>query len=269
MPRTSAAGRFARLRGARRVWAVSAIHGEADRLVRLHDRLSERLAEGDRVVYLGNYLGRGAGIYQTIDELLDFRRRMLARPRGFVCDLAFLRGRQEEMWHKLLQLQFAPDPPQLLEWLVRAGADATVRAYGGDVQQGFAAAREGASAITRWTSGLREAMNAAPGHRMLFAALRHAAVTDDQRLLFVHASVNPARPLAAQRDAFWWGAEDILQLSEPFAGFHRIVCGFDRQRRGLVEREFAVALDGGAGYGGPLLAASFDADGRLLDVLEA
>lgn len=269
MPRTNPAGKFARFRDARRVWAVSAIHGEARRLARLHDHLTERLAEGDRLVYLGNYLGRGAQICETVDEILDFRRRVLGRPGGFSCDLAFLRGAQEEMWHKLLQLQFAPNPPEVLDWLVRAGVDATVRAYGGDLQQGFAAARDGASAITRWTARLREAMNAAPGHRMLFAALRHAAFTEDRRLLFVHAGVNPARPLTAQRDAFWWGSDDILALSEPFAGFRRVVRGFDRERRGLVEREFAVALDGGAGRGGPLLAASFAPDGRVLDLVEA
>ena len=261
-------GKFARLRGARRVWAVAAIHGEVQRLVRLHDAISERFRDGDRVVYLGNYVGHGEEVVATVDELLDFRRRVLGRRLGFACDVAFLRGQQEEIWQKLLQLQFAPNPGEILQWMVRAGAEATIRAYGGDLRQGFAATRDGPRTITRWTSGLRAAMNAVPGHRMLFSALRHAAFTEEGGLLFVHAAVDPSRPLGAQGDAFWWGSDDILELDAAFAGFRRVVRGIDRQQRGLVEREYAISLDGGAGRGGKLMAACLAADGSVLDVLE-
>jgi serine/threonine protein phosphatase 1 len=257
------------LRAARRVWAIAVIHGEARRLAQLHDTISERFNEGDRVVYLGNYLGRSSAVLATIDELLDFRRRVLGRPGGAACDVVFLRGGQEEMWQKLLQLQFAPNPRELLDWMVRAGMETTVRAYGGDLRQGFAACRDGARTITRWTSALRSAMNATPGHTALFAALRHAAFTEDRGLLFVHAAVEPSQPLSKQRDAFWWGREDILELKEPFAGFRRIVRGVDRDRRGVVEREFAVSVDGGAGQGGRLIAACFGLDGALVDIAEA
>jgi serine/threonine protein phosphatase 1 len=262
-------GKFVRLRDAWRVWAIAAIHGEARRLVRLHDGISERFREGDRVVYLGNYTGHGGAVLATVDELLDFRRRVLGRRLGFACDVVFLRGTQEEMWQKLLQLQFAPNPSEVLQWMVRAGLETTVRAYGGDLRQGFAASRDGARTITRWTGALRDAMNATPGHTALFSELRHAAFTDERGLLFIHAAIDPSRPLAAQGDAFWWGREDILELSASFEGFKRIVRGIDRERRGIVEREFAVSLDGGAGHGGPLIAACLGPDGAVLDAVEA
>src|SRR5271165_1084784 len=54
----------------------------------------------------GNF-AHGA-VLTTLDELLDFRRRVLGRGGGAACDVAFLRGSQEEVWQKLLQLQFAP-----------------------------------------------------------------------------------------------------------------------------------------------------------------
>ena len=261
--------RLARLRLARRVWAVASVHGEAARLSRLHDRLGERFRPGDRVVYLGNYLGHGEGIRETLDELLDFRRRALGLPRAFACDVVHLRGAQEEMWQKLLQLQFAPNPGQLLEWLVRAGIETTVKAYGGDLRQGFAAARDGPRTITRWTGALREAMNATPGHTTLFSSLQHAAYTEEGGLLFVNAAVDPSRPLAAQGDAFWWGRDDILAFEEPYEGYRRVVRGADRECRGLVERPYAVSLDAGAGRGGALVAACFEADGRIADRVEA
>ena len=70
--------KFAVLHSARRVWAVAAIHGEAARLARLQAALEQRFAPGDRLVYLGNFLGRGPQIRETLDLLLDFRRRLLA-----------------------------------------------------------------------------------------------------------------------------------------------------------------------------------------------
>lgn len=260
--------RVAMLRKARRIWAIASIHGEADRLARLHDRIAERFIDGDRVVYLGNYFGHGDAVAAAIDELLDFRRRIMARPGGFACDIVYLRGAQEEMWHKLLQLQFAPNPGAVLAWMVKEGIEATLRAYGGDLRQAFAASRDGPRTITRWTSSLRNAMNATPGHTTLFTSLRHAAVTEDQKLLFVHAGVDATRPLEGQRDSFWWGDSDVLGLTEPFNGFRRVVRGFDRARRGLVESEYGVSLDGGAGRGGRLLAAAFGRDGEILDQLQ-
>lgn len=263
------AAKLARLRTSRRIWAVASIHGEAERLIRLHDRIAERFSDGDRIVYLGNYLGHGGGITATVDELLDFRRRLLARPNAFVCDVIFLRGAQEEMWQKLLQLQFAANPGEVLAWMVREGVEATVQAYGGDLRQGFAATRDGPRTITRWTTGLRNAMNAAPGHTALISNLHHAAVTDDNRLLFVHAGVDASRPLAGQGDSFWWGDRDIVELAAAFDGFRRVVRGFDRQRRGLIESEFAVSLDAGAGRGGRLLAAALGPEGAVLETLHA
>ena len=269
-PQAKRPQKFARLRGARRVWAIGAIHGEAQRLIALHDQLLPRLRRGDRVVYLGNYLGHGDAVGETVDELLDFRRRALARAGTFACDIVFLRGAQEEMWHKLLQLQFAADPRAVLNWMVEEGIEPTLRAYGGELQQGLAAAREGPMRITRWTSALRNSMNAAPGHTTLFASLRHAALTDESGVLFVHAAVNPARSLHAQGDAFWWGRGDILDLSGKFAGFRRVVRGFDRQGRGPVETDYAVSLDAGAGRGGALIAGCLEAaDGKVIETLEA
>src|SRR5947207_14863940 len=118
----AADAKFARLKRARRILAVASIHGEAERLGRLHDQIAARFGDGDHVIYLGNYLGRGAAVAETLDELLDFRRRVLARPRGFACDVVFLRGPHEEILPKLFELQFAANPGEVLAWMVREGA---------------------------------------------------------------------------------------------------------------------------------------------------
>src|SRR5262245_43578181 len=105
-----AAEAFSILTQARRVWAVAAIHAEAAKLREAHDELAARLLPGDRLVYLGNLIGHGGAIVQTMDELLSFRRDFLCMPGAIPEDIAYLRGAQEEMWRKLLQIQFAPGP---------------------------------------------------------------------------------------------------------------------------------------------------------------
>src|SRR5215470_8748830 len=121
---------FAILRRARRIWAVASIHGEADRLDAVHHALWARFAPGDRLVYLGNILGRGPAVRDTVDLLLEFRRHLLARSGMFAYDIAYLRGSQEEMWDKLLQLQFAPNPREVMDWMLAQGIAATLAAYG-------------------------------------------------------------------------------------------------------------------------------------------
>jgi len=265
----TAADFFARLVRSRRIWAIAAIHGEAKRIAQLHARLAPRLAAGDRLVYLGGYLGHGPDVAGTLDELIAFRRRFLARPRVFLEDIAFLRGSQEEMWQKLLQLQFAPNPREVLQWMLDHGIAATLEAYGGEVRQGRAAARDGALGITRWTTGLRAAVDARPGHRQLLTGIKRYALTEDGALLFVHAGIDPGKPLDLQRDALWWGGVNILELEAPYGSFRRVVRGFDRRHGGLIESPYAVSLDAGSGFGGALLAACFAPDGTVIDRIEA
>lgn len=267
--------KFARLGQPRRIWAVGAVHGAADRLAVLHDLLWQRVTPGDRLVYLGNMIGRAGDTHATLAELLSFRRALIARPGMFASDVVYLRGAQEEMWQKLLQLQFAPNPTEVLRWMLSQGVETTLAAYGGDPDKGQAAAREGAVQITRWTNELREAMRRGAGHTALFAALRRAALTgsDDPDsaggVLLVSAGLDPARPLAAQADSFWWATGGFRSIEEPYQGFVRLVRGFDPGNRGVEIGAVTATLDAGCGRGGGLAAGVFAADGTFLELLEA
>jgi serine/threonine protein phosphatase 1 len=261
--------RFAALRRASRVWAVASIHGEAQRLAAIHETLETRFAPGDRLVYLGNYLGCGPEIVETMNELLRFRRALIARPHQFVYDIAYLRGSQEEMWQKLQQLQFAVNPREVLDWMLSHGVAATLAAYGGEARQGLAAARDGAVSITRWTNQLRAGVAKWPGHQLLLSSLKRAAYTDDGGLLFVHAGVDASRPLEAQGDALWWGGAGFGEWQARYQGFQRVVRGFDPAHSGMVRRPFSLSLDGGSGYGGKLIAACLDRGGEVVEWIEA
>jgi hypothetical protein len=265
----AADGRFAVLRRSRRIWAIGSVHGELARLELLHDRIAARLEPGDRVVYLGNYIGRGPAIGDTLDALIAFRTWLIARPGIFAADVVHLRGAQEHMLQKLLQLQLAHNPREVYSWMLAHGVGPTVAAYGFDPQQGFSVARAGAVALARWTGKLRAGVRSHPGHDALYASLRRAAFTADGALLFVHAGIDPERPLAEQGDSLWWATPAFEHLAKPFEGFVRVIRGFDPLHRGVVELPHALSLDAGCGFGGRLAAACLDPAGAVMDVIEA
>jgi serine/threonine protein phosphatase 1 len=260
---------IASVRETSRIWAVGAVHGDVDRLRAIHGEIEPSLKLGDVLVYLGNYLGHGETVVETVDELLEFRRRILSKPPlRFPDDIVYLRGNQEEMWQKLLQLQFASDPVSILNWVVSRGVDATLRAYGGNVKDGSFAASGGPIQLNNWTRTLRDAQRAHPGHDTLLAQLKRAAACDDGSLLFVNCGIDPQRPLAAQSDAFWWAARSFDGITSPYEGFARVVRGYDPEHGGFRQTDFTVTLDGGCGFGGKLIAACFAPDGTILDRLE-
>ena len=260
---------FGALTGWNRVWAVAAVHGERARLATLHGALADRFRHRDRVVYLGGYMGFGADVRGTLDELIAFRRELLALPGMTPRDVVFLRGAQEEMWQKLLQLQFAMDPSRVLRWMLEHGVDATIAAYDGAVADGLVSARGDTVGLTRWTGRLRDAMYAHPGHRDLMNHLKRACVTDDGAMLFVHAGVDPERPVETQRDAFWWRPSGFAAMTKPYSGFRLVVRGHDPDRGGVAIEAFRATVDGGCGAGGPLVACCFDRDCRVVDRIDA
>jgi serine/threonine protein phosphatase 1 len=239
-----------------RVWAIGAIRGEVAKLRALHDLLEPELRVGDKLVYLGNVMGRGDAVRETVDEVLRFRREFLSIPGNCIGDYAILRGRQEEMLHKLLELQFAVNPRDVLHWMVDQGAGPTIEAYGGNARDGEVATAQGAVAVTRWTQSLRAGLNAAPGHREFLSSLKHAAYTADGALVFVHAGLDPARPLDAQGDSLWWNTAGFEGMTAAFFGTERVVRGLDPEHRGVVETEFTLSIDGGCGFGGTLHTAA-------------
>jgi hypothetical protein len=266
----SEGGNFADLGRPRRIWAVASCYGPVERLDRLHIKLAERFTAGDRLIYLGNYLGSPEAA-ATLDRMLALRTWLLAMPGMIASDFVYLRGVQEEIWSKLLQIQMAPNPQEVLRWMLERGAAETLVAYGGDAADGMAATRGGAVSMARWTGRLRETMRRYPGHEKLLSVLKRAALTEENgagSLLFVHSGLDPTRPLGAQRDSFWWGPGGFERLEKPFETFKRIFRGSDPAGRGARLDDYAVTLDAGSGPSGHLIAAAIAPDGEILEIIK-
>jgi serine/threonine protein phosphatase 1 len=225
-----------------RVYAIGDVHGRIDLLEQLHGCIEEDAAgaepaAGCSLVYLGDYVDRGADSRPVIEALA---MRPLA---GFRC--VHLKGNHEDFL-----LAFLDDATMGGSWFLNGGA-ATVASYGVETgapaftAHGFEAAQ----------AGLRAAMPAAHLEFLRRLALRH--VVGDYA--FVHAGVQPGLALEAQRE------NDLLWIREPFLGSdedfgHVVVHGHTPAPQPVV-RANRIGIDTGAFYTGRLTCLVLDGAG--------
>ncbi|MCC3861588.1 hypothetical protein [Pseudemcibacter aquimaris] len=263
--------RYGILHGAKRIWAIGAIHGQLEPLEKVHKTLISKFRRGDKLVYLGNYFGLSDQNKETYDEILFARRKIMSLPEVFMPeDFIYLRGAREEMFFKLLQLHYAPNPVEVMDWLLSHGIEYSLKAYGEDETAARSIVRQGTVALTKWTNGIRRKIQGCPGHVELTNSLKRACMTDDGRLLFVHASIDPSRPLAMQKDQFWWDNGQFDGLTARFSDFAKVIRGYDHANGGVkLDGEFTATIDAGCGRGGELVAICFSVDGEKLDEIRS
>lgn len=268
---TSVDFRFSSLKAAKRVWAIPSIHGEAAKLRDLHDVLLQRLQPGDRIVYLGNYVGHGLESGSVVDEILAFRRMALSIAGFQPSDIVYLRGQQEELLQRVFQLQFANQPWIIYEWMLSQGLTETLESYGVDVREGLNAASADTNRLARWTTFVKHMVYRHTGHDIFFSQLKRAAFThnSEKPLLFVNAGVKTDLRLEDQGDRFWWGGDDFQTITDAYDPFSRVVRGYDPQRRGLYINCVTATIDNGCGFGGSLACASWLNDASVGEIFEA
>lgn len=150
-------------------YIIGDIHGYYDRLVSLFKKLTPRLAAGDTVVFLGDYIDRGTRSYEVIDFLIH-----LGRSTAF--NTVFLKGNHEDMFMAYLRGEDNAGS------FLFNGGDETLRSY----------AAHGSSGVVP------------PHHRQFFDGLRLYYEGDD--FIAVHAGLNPridAVEAQDERDLIW------------------------------------------------------------------
>jgi hypothetical protein len=266
--------RFANLGAPDRIFAIPSIHGHLQKLHGLHESIYAQFQPGDRIVYLGNYTGYGPHSRQTIDAILNFRRCLLAIPGVKPTDIVFIRGTQEEMWQKLMQLQFAPNPSLIMDWMLGRGLAQTLESYGMCLYEAQRIAHEGVIRISRWTQKLRLTIHDNAGHDIFGAQLKRAAYTDCaytqsntcSPLLFVNAGVDFTKPLEEQGDCLWWGNAQFSSIKLSYSPYRRVFRGYDPQSGGLHETLLTATLDNDSDLSGDLIYAQIGSNGDILDI---
>ncbi len=204
-----------------RTYALSDIHGCLTKLEALVAQCRADGGDSAQFVFLGDYIDRGPDSRGVLEFVIDLQRRT---PGRVVC----LTGNHED-----LALNAIDDPGEIDQWVVYNGGDKALRSYG----------------VTRPSE--------LPADHV--AWLRALATHHDDGLrFFVHAGIDPARPLdRQQRHDMLWMREPFLSDPRDFGRF--IVHGHTPVRGGQPDlRANRVNIDTAAVLGGPLTAAVFD-----------
>ncbi len=198
-------------------YAIGDIHGCMDKLRRLVKRCQSDAGDQIKFVFLGDYIDRGPDSRAVVEYVIELQSRMTQ----VVC----LLGNHEGL--ALAALHGSLDEAQ---WLFNGGG-ATLRSYG------ITAAAEMPDEHIAWMKSL-------PTHH------------DDGRRFFVHAGVNPSRPLDAQ------DANDLIWIREPFLSdnknYGRLIVHGHTPVRAVEVRPNRLNIDTAAVLGGPLTAAAFN-----------
>jgi serine/threonine protein phosphatase 1 len=202
-------------------YAIGDIHGSLDKLQRLISRCEKDAAGRPfKYVFLGDYIDRGPQSSGVITCLMDMQSRLGDQ---FVA----LKGNHEAM---ALDVIDGIAPSHL--WF-GGGGEATLESYG-NVRPA-----ELPTVHVDWLRSLRLSY-------------------DDGLRFFVHAGVDPAKPLDAQDE------QHLLWIREPFLSDSRdygrlIVHGHTPLMTGVPDfRGNRLNVDTAAVFGGPLTAAVFD-----------
>lgn len=222
------------------VYAIGDIHGHLGLLEQAHSLIERDRADyapaDAPVVHLGDLVDRGPDSRGVIDFLL--RGQAEGRPWHV------LKGNHDRLFTGFLEDPLARDPGLRAEfsWLhPRIGGAATLQSYG--------LSNPGDRPMAPIHAEARAAVP--PEHRAFLLGLPSYHLTGAQ--LFVHAGINPAKPLEEQSET------ELCWIREPFlshqGAFGWLVVHGHTALDAATHYGNRLNLDSGAAYGGPLSAA--------------
>jgi len=263
---------FSEIKKANKIWAIGSIHSRLDSFISIKKHLLDNFSKDDYLVFLGNIIGLGDKTKETLTSVIDLRNQLMAKHLIKPKKIIFLRGAQEEMFLKLLQLQTAPNPRDILNWMFEHGVDSTIKSYGFDKKDILNLSSQGTLAISKWTSKLNNALLSQSGHKQYFTHLKHAAYGESRKILFLNRGVDVSRPLSAQNDCFWWGYQNFSDVDKPYNTFIRIVRGYkssldnnlENSKNNIVCSLFKQPLSDSK-----IVAGIFNESGKIIDLFES
>ena len=219
----------------KRIWAIGSLHSSIDSFQSIKKYILSNFKNDDKLIFLGNLIGYNNQSKQILTDVLNLRFNLMAKFNLDHEDIVFLRGAQEEMFSKLLQLHIAPNPIEIIDWIFSHGVDQTLVSYNFEPDKFRNIATQGTIQINKLTSKLNKKILETPGHKEFFSNLKHAAFSETMEVLFVNRGVDLSRPLSAQNDCFWWGYQNFSLVNKPYKTFKRIVRGYQSNENNDLE----------------------------------
>ena len=264
--------KFSEFKETNKIWAIGSLHSSVKSFQSIKNYILSKFSEGDKLIFLGNVIGFRDTSKEIISEVLNLRFNLMAKFKLNHEDVVFLRGAQEEMFSKLLQLQIAPNPIEIIDWIFSHGVDQTIISYGLDPNEFKSVASQGTIQINKLTSKLNCLILSNSGHNEFFSNLKHAAYSETKEVLFVNRGVDITRPLSAQNDCFWWGYQNFSLINKPYNTFKRIIRGYQSNTHNDLENSKSKILC--TLFRQPLesnniLAGIFSKNGEILELFES
>jgi len=212
----------------KRVWVISSIDGRVEQLRELHRLISDKYHTGDALVYTGNIFGGIAeNITKTIDEILFFRRRIMA---GFETEndsICYIRGAYEDMLFKLFNLNFDNKPAEKYAAMMNSGLKCTLISYGIDPEKGSIAADQGSVQLLNFIENLKSEIKRHDGHsELLFSkSLVNYVYAEDKSLLILSAGLDRQKPIDCQKEEIAYGTADGFYDVNPYDGYKTVIRG--------------------------------------------
>ena len=264
--------KFQEFKNINKIWAIGSLHSSIESFKSIKSYILSNFSKDDKIIFLGNIIGFRNKSKEIISEILKLRFNLMSKFNLSHEDVVFLRGAQEEMFSKLLQLQIAPNPAEIVEWIFSHGVDQTVISYNFEPDQFRNIATQGTIQINKLTSKLNHQISITPGHKEFFSNLKHAAYSETKEVLFVNRGVDLSRPLSAQNDCFWWGYQNFSLIKKPYNTFKRVVRGYQSNQHNDLENSknrilctlFRQPLENKK-----ILAGIFSKNGEILDLFES
>jgi len=262
---------FVELNKSNKIWAIGSIHSNLKSFSSIKKFILNNFDTNDKLVFLGNIIGLGDESKETLSSAIKLRFDLMSKFKLKPETVVFLRGAQEEMFSKLLQLQLAPNPSEIVEWMFDHGVNKTIKSYGFSENEVKNIASSGTIKISKWTSHLNKTLQKNPGHSQYFLNLKHAAYSYTKKILFVNRGVDITRPLSAQNDCFWWGFQNFSTLQHPYNTFLRIVRGYESEHLNQFEiskNKVVCTLFKQPLSNKSILCGIFSENGEILDLFE-
>ncbi len=245
---------------ARPIYAIGDVHGQKAMLDRALFLIEADGGPDAQIVFLGDYTDRGPDSRGVVQTLIDG----VAEGRNWIC----LKGNHDRMFSNFVRHGIEHDARVAsgISWLNRRlGGETTLTSYGIHGVMHFSPYGFGEQEhLTHFESDIgwikpdelveiaQREVSAA--HLDFLDALPLWHSTDD--LLFVHAGLRPGVSLEEQTE------DDLIWIREPFLNsdedFGRLIVHGHTALDHPHHFGNRVDLDGGAGYGNPLIPAVFE-----------
>ena len=266
------ATQFVEIKKSKKIWAIGSIHSRLKAFESIKEYILDKFEKDDCLIFLGNIIGLGKESKKTLTSVIDLRNKLMAKLYLNPDKVIFLRGAQEEMFLKLLQLQTAPNPQDIVKWMFDHGVDYTVESYGFNKKELIEISSQGTLVISKWTKRINQYLLKSDGHKEYFTNLKHAAYGESKKILFLNRGVDISRPLSAQNDCFWWGYHNFSDLNKPYYDFIRIVRGYKSSKINDLENvknQIVCSLFRQPIDNSKIIAGIFRDSGDIIDIFES